>query len=257
MTYVLLNDYLQNGHSHKILIHLVFSGYDHGNRGSLAERRLTMDNMFGRLIRLIVTVPSRMLGPLCDLAEKLVSSRGDEWFEFLKHMLREGPTKTAKKVKTYFRLLFTFTLGATNGTDTLETARKVFKACLYPDFERCGIVFSSIAPETELFADELVENGKFSDFLGNTAEELEKRRLFGSQFLKLCRDHPDKIRGRVYANFFVFTKGDEVVAEDLSNVFVAQVFVNEGGKPRVGLRHISCDHVWDGDLGIRAFSPQL
>jgi len=55
------------------------------------ERLLTMHEMLGKLVALIVTVPSEMLGALCDLAEKLASQRGSEWYEQLVRFLRREP----------------------------------------------------------------------------------------------------------------------------------------------------------------------
>ncbi len=156
----------------------------------------------------------------------------------------------------YLRPLFTFKLGATDGKAITEAARAVFPGYFDPEFEKQGIVFSGIAPETELLAEELVQNGKFSDFLGNTAAEIEKRRLLGSQFLAICRDNPKKLRGEGRANFFVLTKGDEKVAEDLSNVFVANAGFGGSGQLHALLCEFRRDRVWYGVDGRRVFSPQ-
>ena len=87
-----------------------------------------------------------------------------------------------------------------------------------------------MAPETDIAVDELIEDGKFPDFFGDTAEKLEWRRILGAQFMKFCQDRPDKLRQNDYATFAVLTKKDEPVAEDLSNVFVAHVHVLERGR---------------------------
>jgi len=62
-----------------------------------------MNEMLGRLIRLIVKVPSEWLGVVCDLAEKLASIRGGEWYAELKKFVLRQPcwvavTKTMEKV---------------------------------------------------------------------------------------------------------------------------------------------------------------
>ncbi len=159
------------------------------------------------------------------------------------------------KVGAYLRLLSKLRIGVTDGKDTCATARKVFRAYFSPDFENRGIVFSGVAPEIEIVSNEIVQNGKFSDFFGNTATELEKRRLLGSQFLKICRT-PDKLRDGNRANFFVLTRGDEKVAEDLSNVFVARVCVYGNGELDAVLSMFRHDSVWRGDDGRRVFYPQ-
>jgi hypothetical protein len=177
-----------------------------------------------------------------DVAEKIIARKVRVVIEEIKEV--------------YLKRLFTFTLTATNGRDTCETASQVFKAGFDPDFKNWGIVFSGVAPETKVGAEELVLDGKFFDFLGSTAIELEKRRLLGSRFLAICRDTPDKLRDGCYVNFFIITKGDEVVAEDLSNVFVAYVHVHDDGKLYAYVNHVSYVNVWLGDYRLRVFTPQ-
>ncbi len=203
-------------------------------------------------------------GLLNQLLVNLAGQDGQSWLDEFKKFLRHEPCWTVakavveelKEAKIYLRRLFTFKLGVTDGAGNYETAKKVFKAGFDADFKNWGIVFSGVSPETEIAGDELILNGKFSDFLGNTATELEKRRLLGSQFLKICRENPDKLRDGGYANFFVLTKGDEAVAEDLSNVFVADVNVSDRGELDADLDRFRHDFIWYGDNGHRVFSPQ-
>ena len=161
--------------------------------------------------------------------------------------------------KVFLRRLYeaeTITLPATTGKDTNATAKKVFPAGFDADFENWGIVFSGVAPTTDIVFDELVADGQFSDFFGNTAVEIEKRRFLGAQFLEICRVHSDKFRKEGYANFVVLTKGDEPVAEDLSNVFVARVDVDDQGELGAYVFKFGNDVVWSGGLGRRIVSPQ-
>ncbi len=54
------------------------------------ERKLTMsDNMLGKLMKLIVTVPAEWLGTLVDLVEKLCGDEGRKWLNALKLFLRK------------------------------------------------------------------------------------------------------------------------------------------------------------------------
>lgn len=193
------------------------------------------------------------------------------WPDFLRFIGGEGrvvfetlPTaieplkEKIKEVIVYLRMLFTFKLGARQRKDThATTARRVFGHYLDSKFEKHGIVFSGVAPDVEITAEELIHDGKFTDFLGITALELEKRRLLGSQFLAICRHNADKLRDQVHANFFVLTRNDEVVAEDLSNVFVAIVLVYEVGKLHALLYHVSYGSVWCRKDRHRFFSPKL
>jgi len=190
-------------------------------------------------------------------------------------MIFEGPRDPEKVAEAFqaivdepatinrrFKRLFTFKLGAVNGKDTLATASEVFQAGIDPNFENWGIVFSGVAPETEMAADELTPHDNFSNYFGSTAAELEKRRLLGSQFLSLCRDDlssnsDNKLRRKSFANFVLLSAGDRPVAEDLSNVFLAGISVSGNGKLHAYLTesHAHHDDVCDGDNGRRVFSP--
>lgn len=216
-------------------------------------------DMLGPLTRALVGVPTKMLGLLLDIVNRLGSADGENFFNDLAKFVREWRKKvveTTKGAKTYLRRLFTFKLGPADGKSTIARARKVFRGYLAPEFESSGIVFSGVAPETEIAADELVCDGRFTQFLGNTAEELEKLRLLGSQFLDLFDNYPGRLRGDGYANFVVLTRDDKPVAEDLNNVFVADVGVGGDGELGAYLGHVSDDDVWYSDGRHRIFSPQ-
>lgn len=161
----------------------------------------------------------------------------------------------AQEVNKYLRRLFTFKLGSMDGTGTYSEAKKLFRAGFDPEFKNQGIVFSGVAPETMVAIDQLIQDGLFSEFLGVTVMELEKRRLLGSQFLAICKNC-NKLRKNFYDNFFVLTRGDELVAEDLSNVFIANVFVDDGGGLGSDLYAFSDEDIWDEKGCPRIFSPE-
>lgn len=214
---------------------------------------------FGELVKVFISALMSIIDEMTpEVAQGWIDNR-----ESLVRALREAllpPLLSvmlkASKVEAYLCRLFSFKLGSTDGKDTYVTALKVFEAGLDPSFETCGIVFSGVVPETELVADELIHNATFSKFLGNTAYELEKRRIVGSQFLAVCQKHPDRLCAEISANFFVLTRGDEAVAEDLSNVFVARVDVHHGGELNASLLYTSDGNLWNRAYGHRLFSPQ-
>ena len=158
--------------------------------------------------------------------------------------------------KTYLHHLEVVKLGYTYGDDTLETAEKAFKAGFASNFEKYGIVFSGCAPETSISVDELIEDGKFPDFLGNTSEELESRRMLGSQWLKLCREHSFRLFKRGNSSFFVLTKNDEKVVIDTSNVLVACVYVLEDRELSSCLFKFNNNMNWNSEYRHRIFYPQ-
>lgn len=50
-----------------------------------------MNEMLGKVVRVLVTVKAEWLGALADLMEKLTSPDGDSWFKNLKLFLRKEP----------------------------------------------------------------------------------------------------------------------------------------------------------------------
>lgn len=149
-------------------------------------------------------------------------------------------------------LVLGIVVGETDGKETFVSS-SVF-----------GIVFNEnllgggckSAPAIYVVVDELTRSGEFSDFLGNTATELEKRRLHRGHLIKFCEAHPKKLCENGYATFAVVTKGDEPVKEDLSNVFVAGVSFGDGGRLGVGVFGFSDGRVWGAEGWHRVVSPQ-
>ena len=202
------------------------------------------------------------LRPLITLIINLLSPEvGEETLRELKRFNRKEPcwvpTKNKWEVKNSLLRLLTFPIEGTSGKANYETAWAVFAEGYSSRFEKWGIVFSGVAPKTRVAIHGFAEGGSYSDFLGNTAEQLEKRRLLGSQFLDVCRYHSHRLVRDGYRNFFVLTRGDEVVAKDLSNVFVASVYVDLelGRRFQTELHEFRKNGTWNGDVGHQVFSP--
>ncbi|MFA5932325.1 MAG: hypothetical protein WC793_03035 [Candidatus Paceibacterota bacterium] len=213
-------------------------------------------DMLGPLTRALVGVPARTLGLLLDIANRLSSVYGENFFADLAKFVREWKYTVVEETKVYLRRLFTATIGATDGTDTYETATKVFDGWLDSDFKNWGIIFSGVASEIDIDVNELIEDGKFPDFFGNSVSHLKKRHLLGSQFLKFCREHPDKLRKDGYGTFFLLTRGDEPINDDFSNVFVASAGFGGIGRLEAYVFEFSRDRVWNAGLGRHLVAPQ-
>lgn len=151
------------------------------------------------------------------------------------------------------RRISSFVLDAVDGKNISK--KEVFREYVDTAFEKYDITFSVNPPKVNIVVFELVTDGKFTDFLGSNAGEFEKYRLLGSQFLTICKDNIYKLRGGGYANFFILTKGDESVVEDLSNVFVAIVYFVYG-RLNARLYHVSKNYLWGGEWGHRIFFPK-
>jgi hypothetical protein len=103
---------------------------------------------------------------------------------------------------------------------------------------------------------EQVKNGNYAQIFGDLADDLNKLRLQQSQIDLFCLDHRDKLRDDGYGTRFLFTRNDEPVNEDKSNVFVARVFVLDG-RLSVCVYWFSDDDVWGARYRYRIVTPQL
>lgn len=63
------------------------------------------DNMLGKLIKLIVTVPAEWLGTLVDLVEKLCGEEGLKWLTALKRFLRKEDAWVVYKWQVWKKIL--------------------------------------------------------------------------------------------------------------------------------------------------------
>ena len=158
-------------------------------------------------------------------------------------------------VKIYLKRLFngeSFAVGAMKSTKTFE------ESGFFPGGVYNENLLGTAKPTSaiKVVFDELIEDGKFPDFLGNTALELERRRLYRGHVIKSCETHRDRFRKDGYATFAVITKDDEPVKDDLSNVFVARVHFGGRGRLGVGVGQFSYDYVWGAEYQHRVVSPQ-
>lgn len=157
--------------------------------------------------------------------------------------------------KVYLRHVTTVALGATDESAlTEEQIRRVFAG--YVD-SRLLAWKSKATGKTSAAVEKLIENGKFPEFFGNTAAELEKRRWQWGQVVKFCDVHPKRLRGGGYATFFLITVDGEPVAEDLSNVFVVCVRVDGRGQLYAYLDSFSYDDVWFAECKHHVILPQV
>ncbi len=195
----------------------------------------------------MTAVVNKMGGP--DIAQEYL---GDEW------VLTRTQPKSAPEVppepKVYLEPLFEgVEIDPTDATTTDDDAKRVFSGGYDPAL--LGVK-SKPASKTKTRVDKLVVNGKFADFLGKTASELEARRLQWEQGIKFCVDHKGKLRKGGYATFFVCTTDGEAVLEDLSNVFVAVVYFDGRGQLSVYRDSVSFDYTWYAGFGHRVVSRQ-
>lgn len=203
-----------------------------------------------------------MSGPLNQLLVNLGGDDSDEWERELKHFLRKEKcwipvVKKAQDGKVYLRRLYEtsfFTLNScTDGIMAEENLRKVFNGYVDPMLLN---IRSKVTPAVKTILCELVEDGKFMDFLGKTAGELESRRIQFAQVVEFADDSLDFLRHDGYATLFVCTIDGEPVAEDLLNVFVASVYISAEGQLYIYRRKVSSNHTWYPGDRSRIVCPQ-
>ena len=147
-------------------------------------------------------------------------------------------------------------LGPTNGTYNYKTAEKVFAGGVDQDFVKWRINFSGITPRIRLAIDGIAANGIFTHFFGETAEELDKQKVAGAQFLHLFDHHPAKIFNseEVLAAFAVLTANDDKVKDDLSNVFVGCVSIYAINLYAC-IHPLRCERGWRGANSYKVLRP--
>jgi len=173
-----------------------------------------------------------------------ITSQGDlkKFLEGLKK-----PVEVAQVPKQYLRKLFDgeeVRLGVTEGKRTIKEAAGLFPGGIYlhDGFEKLPDEVLPI-PETLLEISELVENGKFAEFL-------PEGRVLGheEQVLLFVETHRDKLRKDGYATFMPFLKGGKV--------FVARVLVHDVGRLEVRVLHFGYGDVWRAERRHRVVIPQ-
>ena len=158
--------------------------------------------------------------------------------------------------KQYFQPISLVRVGATEGTENYQTAKKVFSVWLDPDFQNWGIVFSGLSEPADIIISNIVETGRFQDFFGKKSEQLELYRIHGSKFLKLCRDYPHKLYNEgMGASFAVLTANNASVTKDLSNVFIGCITFKDINLIHACIHKVTRDHLWEKGKGYQAFYP--
>ena len=119
---------------------------------------------------------------------------------------------------------------ATDGTATFAKSKK-YTGYLDPDFKNWGLdVPGKPAPETPATMYEMDENGAngtFVDIFGSLGVDLVKLRVAQAQAESFAPDNRDKLHPEGWATWSLFTKGDEPILPDRSNLFVAYARVRD------------------------------
>lgn len=183
-----------------------------------------------------------------DITERVI--RGSLDPEEVENQLRSLiGQKTKKGILKLLTGSETLMLDALDGKETLATAKEVFLSGIDQDFEKCGINNAGIATKEQVVnVYELVRDGTFAQMFGSLGTDLGKLCLTQSQVKNFCKKHPQWLRQKDYATFFLFQVEDQF--------FVAHVRVYSGGLG-VHVYQFEYDNVWLAKFSHRMVVPQL
>ncbi len=157
--------------------------------------------------------------------------------------------------KVYLRQLFIDDLDATDGTETLWGASEVFTGFRDPDLLKWNLDLpgkATLAISTAV--SEVIEDGTFGEIYGSLSDDLNKLRLSQAQIKHFARLHYYKFDPDRWATFLLFTRQDEPVNEDQSNLFVASVCIRDL-KLLVVVRKFSREHILEATGRPRIVTP--
>ena len=151
----------------------------------------------------------------------------------------------------------TIAIAATKGVRTLAKAKSSFTWGVDSDFVNYGCDKpgrDTLDQLVEVY--EMIRDANFAGIFGSFGVDLNLLCLTQGQIEEFCLIHHDELRKDAYATFFLFKVGD-VILPDLSNVFVANVRVDDDGKRGVDVGRFSGSDVWSGEYRPRVVVPQL
>lgn len=213
------------------------------------ERKLTMKDMLGKLIRLIVTVPEDSLGTLIDLVEKIIGPDSVQWTEELKKFLR----KEATLVKVLYTRLVSgaeiLILEPTDGTAIVANADDIFNAGIDGDFWQweCNVPGPTTLQQI-VTVHEMVRNATYAQIFAGLAGNLDSLCLTQAQIIQFVLKHRKWLRTEGYPTLFLSKVGPEY--------FVVRVYVYSDSKLSVSLCRFSGGVVWDAAYRPRVVIPQ-
>lgn len=142
-------------------------------------------------------------------------------------------------------------LSATEYGGTFARSTSIYPGGLDLDFENWGLVSDKPSPEMEVQMKEVSKgDGTLAEIFAAIGDDLESLRVPQAQAKNFGVEHPEKLHPKERATFIVFTKDDEPVNLDRSNLFVAAVGTCYG-KLYARARKFLDDFVWPADHKLR------
>ncbi len=208
---------------------------------------MSKNDMLGAITRALVGVPSKRLGVVIDVVNKVGSENGDLWKTRFAEVLREGlPKEILTQVSILGQLTSGLIIPACDGTETLANAEDVFRGYVDPNFKNWGTNKPSKATGVvTVDVYEMTKDATFAGIFGSLGADVDKLCLTQHQIKIFCKKHDDWLRADGYGTFCLF-KGED-------QYFVAGVDTYSDGWFVYGYR-FECDFVWSAH---RVVVPQL
>lgn len=188
-------------------------------------------------------------------SEQLVQMRSKGRLRMYKAYLEGRAELTMRSILRRLYEDETTVIASMLGVETVAGAKNLFTGYLSSDFKNWGTDLPdkpTADQPVEIY--EMVEDGDFKTIFGSLERPIGSMLLTQSQIIAFCRDHSDKLRKEGFATFFPFKVGEEILP-DLSNVFVADVYVYGRGL-HAGVYRFSDGGVWHGGYRHRVVLPQ-
>jgi len=182
-------------------------------------------DILGDAVKKIVEIPVRMLGAICDLAEKLCGRDGERWFTELKRFLRKEKCWLDVVVEPFLKLISggeSLIIKKKTGRRKISQMKDLFTWGIDSDFINYGADEEGLATEdAEVDVYKLKKDGDFSDIFGSLPFSRKQLCLTQDQIIGFAEEHRDWLSSSG-ATFFLFESNKEF--------FVAYVYVGSDGR---------------------------
>jgi hypothetical protein len=198
------------------------------------------------LLKRIAELPCETLGAICDVAEKLASEDGREWFVELKKFLRKEKCWLEVVVQPFLNLISdgeSLVIKAKTGRRRISQMKDLFTWGIDSDFVNYGADQEGPATEdVKVEVYELVKDGNFSDIFGSLPSSRDQRCLTQDQIIGFVEEHHRWLSTNG-TTFFLFKSSNEY--------FVAHVYVNSDGRLHASVHRLEDTNQWDAEYHHR------
>lgn len=196
-------------------------------------------------------------GMLTDGNSQQVAAQGNLIREAVKTAVKGVILQLAQGIVGRLKRIFAdraIELAETDGTASIAEANDVFTAGIYVTKREKP---AKATKKTLLAVYQMIKDGKYAELFGGFGENLERLRFMQAQVVAIVRDHRDILRTDGYGTFMLYTVDDMPVRADKSNLRVARVSLDGGGRPDVFENSFSDGDIWDAKYERRVVVPQL